>query len=136
MFDFATSEIVQFEANGLKGIKNKKGQIIYPAKAKEIFEVGLDRFAITDENGKLGVINNKGEVIIPFIYDKINPYFKDFTLLINEDAKKFTFYNYVGKVVAEHKANEFYEIIVETYNNPVLILDDKIIISYDGKIKK
>lgn len=136
MFDFASSKIVQFEANGLKGIKDKKGQIIYPAKANEIYKVGPDRFAITDEKGKLGVINNKGKIIIPFIYDKINPYFKDFALLINEDTKKFTFYDYNGKVNAVHKANEFYEIVTETYNNPVLILDDTVIIRYDGKITK
>jgi len=135
MFDFSYLGIVQMERDGLKGLIDKTGKVIYPLKADEIFEVGFNRIALINEQGKLGVIDNKGKVIIPFVYDKINSYYKDYAILIEEDSKKFTFYDYEGNVKAKHQALEFYTIF-EAINNPSLILDDEVIIRYDGKVTK
>lgn len=122
-----------FEEKKLFGLKNINGEIIFPPKAKEISEVGVNRIAIRLENNLLGIVDEKGKVIVPFDYEDINPYYRGFTILVSNNGKKFTFYNLDGKVKAIHNAKETYEIW-NVFRRPTLVLDDKIHIRYNGNI--
>jgi hypothetical protein len=125
--------LVIFEEKNLFGLKNIKGETIYPPTAKGISEVGPNRIAIQLKNDMLGVIDEKGNVVIPFEYEEINPYYKGFAILINDKGKKFTFFELNGEVKTIHKAKETYEIW-NVFGRPTLVLDDKIHIRYNGYI--
>lgn len=125
--------LVAFIENDLYGIKDINGSIIFPAKATEIVQVGLNRIAITLENDLTGVIDEKGNEIIPFEYELINPYFRNYAILISENGTKFTFYDYEGNVKVIHHAENSYEIW-GVFNRPTLILDEKIHIRFNGVI--
>lgn len=125
--------LVTYEDNSLYGIKNVDGTIIFPAKAKEIFEVGLNRIAIRLENDLIGVINENGKEIIPFKFEAINKYFSNYAILISDNEKTFTFYDYDGNIKVTHYAEQFYEIW-EVLSKPTLLIDDKITIRYNGEI--
>jgi hypothetical protein len=125
--------LVVFIENGLYGLKNIYGKIVYPAKAIGIQEVGNYRIAVRLEDDSLGVIDEKGKTIIPFEYEDINPYYGEYAILVSNKGKKFTFFDYNGKVKITHEAEESYEIW-NIMSRPTLILDDKIHIRYNGVI--
>jgi len=122
-----------FEEKKLFGLKNINGEIIFPPKAKEVSEVGVNRIAIRLENNLLGVVDEKGKVIIPFDYEEINPYYREFTILVSNKGKTFTFYDLNGEVKIIHNAKETYEIW-NVFRRPTLVLDDKVHIRYNGYI--